>query len=392
VAEVVDVLREHFPDLRTVVAKPEHDGGFEASEADVSRLRELVGWTPPHAIENGIPLLIEHERGHRPASAVPSTAGPGGVLVTSVARKVPLLRAVRAALDDVGREGAELHGGDLDPHAVGRHFVDRFWAMPPLSQLAVETAIDYCSAHGIALIVPTRDGELEFWARQRAELAAAGVDVLVSDPEAVATCLDKLRFAEALRAAGEPAIPTATSPDELGAERLVVKERFGAGAAAVALDVDPAAAREHARGLDDPIFQPYVAGDEFSLDLYAARDGTCLGVVARRREVVIGGESQVTATVRDPALERLGERLARVLGLRGHAVLQVIVAGGEHHVIECNPRFGGASTLAVAAGLATFEWAYLEALGESLESRPFVRRERELRQVRFPQDTVLPAD
>jgi len=116
------------------------------------------------------------------------------------------------------------------------------------------------------------------------------------------------------------------------------------------------------------------------------------GVVARRREVVRGGESQVTATVRDPELEERCARLATLLELRGHAVFQVLVdAAGSHHVIECNPRFGGASTLALAAGLETFAWAWLEAAGEPLDSRPFRRREGERRQVRYAADVILPA-
>jgi carbamoyl-phosphate synthase large subunit len=60
-------------------------------------------------------------------------------------------------------------------------------------------------------------------------------------------------------------------------------------------------------------------------------------------------------------------------------------------VVECNPRFGGASTLGLAAGLQTFVWAYLEAQGEPLTSRPFHRLAGERRQVRFAADRILPA-
>jgi carbamoyl-phosphate synthase large subunit len=212
------------------------------------------------------------------------------------------------------------------------------------------------------------------------------VSVLVAGPEAVDACLDKLRFAATLRAAGEPAIPTTTSPaPEAG--RHVVKERFGAGGRSVGLALGPAEAEAHAARLREPVFQPYVEGDEYSVDLFASPAGELRGVVARRRETVIGGESQVTATVRDPALESLCARVAGLLGVTGHAVVQVLVdAHGRRHVVECNPRFGGASTLAVAAGLDTFAWAYLEALGEDPGTRPFRRCTCELRQVRAPAD------
>jgi carbamoyl-phosphate synthase large subunit len=300
---------------------------------------------------------------------------------------VPLLQAVRAALDDVAPERAALHAGDLDERAITRWFADGFWRMPRTADLDAQTVADYCAAHDIGLVVPTRDGELPFWAEHRDALAAAGVDVLVSDSEAVARCLDKLRFAQAV----EQAIPTALNLAALDGDRFVVKERFGAGAANMGLDLVRQAAARHAETLDDPVFQPFVEGTEYSVDLYVARTGAVHGVVARRRELVRGGESQVTVTVEAPEIEALCARIATDLGLRGPAVLQVLDDGERIHVIECNPRFGGASTLGIAAGLETFTWAWLEAAGESLESRPFRRRPGEHRQVRFAADVVLPA-
>src|SRR5262249_29680996 len=219
-----------------------------------------------------------------------------GALITSAAAKVPLLRAARSALPGA----APVHAADLDPEAIARWFAEGFWAMPRLGDLTAGDVLAYCREHELRLVIPTRDGELGWWAERREQLGSEGVHVLVSAPAAIATCLDKLAFAEALQAAGEPAIPTATAP--AGDGSFVVKERFGAGAAGIGLRLDRAAALAHAATLDDPVFQPFVAGDEFSVDLYVARDAEVLGAVARRREVVRNGESQVTATVRRPEL------------------------------------------------------------------------------------------
>jgi carbamoyl-phosphate synthase large subunit len=335
---------------------------------------------PTHRIEDGIPLLIAHER-----TAAPETEAVTrpGVLVTSSAAKVPLLKAVRAALDDVAPPDAELHAGDLDDRAITRWFADGFWAMPRIADLDTAEIEAYCRTHGIGLIVPTRDGELAFWARQRLD----GVSVLVSSPEAIDVCLDKLAFSEAV----PEAIPASLDLGALEGERFVVKERFGAGAANIGLDLDREAALAHAATLDAPVFQPFVRGAEYSVDLYIARTGTVQGAVARRRELVKGGESQVTVTVAAPELEALCARIATDLGVRGPAVLQVLDDGERLHVIECNPRFGGASTLGIAAGLEPFAWAWLEAAGESLDSRPFRRRPGAHRQVRYAADLVLPA-
>jgi carbamoyl-phosphate synthase large subunit len=57
-------------------------------------------------------------------------------------------------------------------------------------------------------------------------------------------------------------------------------------------------------------------------------------------------------------------------------------------IIECNPRFGGASTTAIAAGLDVLYWSLGEAFGLGL-SPVFKRIAGEVRQIRLPADLVL---
>jgi carbamoyl-phosphate synthase large subunit len=56
------------------------------------------------------------------------------------------------------------------------------------------------------------------------------------------------------------------------------------------------------------------------------------------------------------------------------------------HVIECNPRFGGASTLGIAVGLDSLHWSLLELSGADLRLWPFHRAPTQVRQVRVPHD------
>ena len=62
---------------------------------------------------------------------------------------------------------------------------------------------------------------------------------------------------------------------------------------------------------------------------------------------------------------------------------------GEFLFLECNPRFGGASSLSIAAGLDTFTYFFKEALGESLENIPFHREPKSLRLIRYPKDLYV---
>jgi len=320
-----------------------------------------------------------------------ASTAPGHLLITSAARKVPLIRAAQDAARRL--DGAiQVIAADANPNALARYFADDFWAMPSIDAVPVDTILAECLERGVATILPTRDGELPYWAEHRDRFAEAGIHVVVSGPEAVRTCLDKLAFHDWCQGAGFPAIATAAELAAIPAERLVVKERTGAGSREIGLDLTRAAAAAHAEGLEDPIFQPFISGREISVDLYSARDGRVVGAVPRRRDLVINGESQVTTTFRDPALETLATDLAGRLGLHGPAVMQVLIdETGAPWVIELNTRFGGASTCGIAAGLDALSWALSESRGAPPGSLIFRRAETEIRQVRAPADRVFPA-
>jgi len=386
VREVVEILQQHFPELRQT--REESDISFEASQANAERCRTRLGWSPGRQLEDVIPELIEAER-HPSSQAANYT--PIRVLVTSISGKVPLVRELRRALEKFG-PSCRILGADLNANCLGRHFVDDFWAMPPLRRLTPEVLASVCHDRGIDAIVPTRDAELPYYARWREALAASGVHVMVSPSEAIDRCVDKLHFARALADKGFPAIPTSEALADIATDHYVVKERFGAGSAQLALDVSREQALAHGAGLDSAIFQPFISGREYSIDVYVARNGKVKGAVARSRDLVTNGESQITTTCRHEALETLCSHAAVNLGCLGHLVFQALEdEDGQLHLIECNARFGGASSLALAAGLDSFYWFALESRGASLDTVPFFRARGELRQIRHADDLVVQA-
>ena len=326
----------------------------------------------------------------------PTGSFRGHVLVTSLAGKAPLLRAVQAAARRL-HYATNVIGADLNPQALARTLADDFWAMPALRDDTLPDLLASLQQRGITYLIPTRDGELAFWSRHRAALAAAGVAVLVSVPETVHRCLDKLEFAAFGQLHGLPVIPTARDIDALTERQpqpptaFVVKERHGAGSLSLGLNLPAAAALDHARTLQEPVFQPFIHGREISVDGYVDRAGRVHGLVARTRDVVVRGESQVTTTLPDAALFARLRPMVEKLGLYGPFVLQALLTDeGSLHLIECNCRFGGASTLGIAAGVDSFYWFLQEAGGADLQQFPFVPMATPLRQVRMAADVVLP--
>ncbi len=307
-----------------------------------------------------------------------------GVLVTSISRKVPLLETVRRAIQK-STTFTTLHGQDANANVVGRYFVDYFWHSPHLEALSVESVIAYCQEHHIRAIIPTRDADLSFFAAHVPKLQEAGITALVSPLSSVAICADKMAFAEHLTAHNLPAIATYDSLERCPYDDIIVKERYGAGGKCVRSTKASAIPK-----MECPIFQPYIEGREYSIDLYVGRQGQLHGVVARTRDLVEHGESQVTTTLHAEKLEALAARFASCIELYGPAVLQVIVGSdGEEHIVECNPRFGGASTASYAVGLESFYWFVVECETGTLAGHPFVRKQQDIRQVRTPLDRVF---
>lgn len=385
ITEVIEILRTHFPEMKIDIA--DSTIPFEASQAAIERLASMTHWTPPHTLEMAIPKIIEYEKSQLQH---PLSVQHPAVLITSISKKMPLIDAVRTAALQLG-EFTTLHGCDSSRFCIGQYGVDAFWHCPSLEKITAEDVLSYCRDNRITAIIPTRDADLEFYARHLAFFKKRRVHVMVSPLETVLICSDKKMFADHLLRKSFPAVPTFLSLEELKSPFYVVKERRGAGSEKIGLKLTREEALEKSRQLKEPIFQPFIEGNEWSIDVYRSFEGRVKGCVARKRDVVVGGESQVTTTVHHSALEHLCEQMANALNIHGHAVFQCIEnERGEFQVIECNPRFGGASTASIAVGLESFFWFFMESLGCSLQDYPFIRSEGDVRQIRYMTDRLLP--
>lgn len=386
VQTVVEVLKSYFPNLR--VQYSQSDKPLEASQADMSRFQEAFGWTPPADLNKQIGEIIAYEK----LNAFKENPNHGNVLISSASKKIPLIGAVREALNKLGWN-SQIIAADTDASCLAREVSDSFWQMPPLAEITPEAFIAQCQELDVKFIIPTRDGELLFFAKNKALFASHGISVMISDSQAVEICLDKFKFYQTLHAVGLPVIETHREiPISLQARTLVVKEALGAGSRSIGLNLTFESAAEHSKSVETPIFQPYIEGRELSADLYLDRHHKTKACMLRWREVVQNGESQVTTTFANPAFEKIITTAAEALGLTGPVVIQAMIDSNQQiHLIEANCRFGGASTLGIAAGVDTFYWFFLEATGQEIANLP-VSQKYGLKMVRVAYDFFKACD
>ena len=271
---------------------------------------------------------------------VTGVGGPAGVAVLR-----SLLR----------RSDVEVFAGDMDGWASGLYLVaaDRRRILEPgLSPAFVDGIRSLCAKDKIDVVISTVDVELPPLAARRDDLAGA---VLAAPSLATLdVTLDKWELAR--RCAPLLRVPVTRLLNEDGISLnwtfpVIVKPRRGAGSRGVRLVPDRAALE--AIGPDESlIIQENLPGEEYSVDVLSIGDGTVVAAVPRTRTRVDSGVSIAGRTVHDDGLESTAAAVARAIGLRGVANVQLRRdTEGVPALLEVNPRFPGALPLTIAAGV-----------------------------------------
>jgi len=295
-----------------------------------------------------------------PRILITGTGGPSGISI----------------LKDLEGENYELFSGDIDPYATGLYLVDEEHRMllprgddPAFS----DRILAICSELDIDLLIPTVDTELLPIARRLDEFRRAGTDAVVASVETLETCLDKWELDRRCR--DQVRVPATVLVDESfdpGAIDLpvIVKPRSGSGSRGIRL----LESIEDLKGLERDatlLVQELLPGPEYSLDVFATREGEVLAVVPRERLKVDSGIAITGRTSHDEELQQFGADVARLIGLNTVANVQAKGAvEGVPALLEVNPRFPGTMPLTIAAGVDMPRLAVEEALGQGVPAGP----------------------
>jgi carbamoylphosphate synthase large subunit len=204
------------------------------------------------------------------------------------------------------------------------------------------------AGHPGALLVPTVSEELPIVARLRPEILARGCALAIGSAQGVEIAGDKLRTARTLAARSVPVPQTMaaeTPRGELAAALglpLLVKPRLGRGGRGVRV-LRTAAEVESVAG-DDVVFQEFIPGEEYDVNLFVERDGAIAAAVVLRKTALRDGETGNAAGVERAehgAVLRVAVLAARALELCGPLDVDVrLRRDGSPAVLEVNARLG----------------------------------------------------
>lgn len=287
------------------------------------------------------------------------------ILITSIGRRVELVESfVNSAKELLS---ADVYGTELNPTmSSASRFVRTCFEMPRIdSRDYIEKLESLCVENNIGLVVPTLDTELLLLSSNRDRFENLGIHIVVSDFDLVTKCRDKRLTVDLFNSLSIPV------PQELSLHDDVYP-KFGkpiSGSLSKGL-VRINSEDEITKDLytrNDMIFMEYINPleyDEYTVDAYFNKVGSCKALVPRKRIEVRGGEISKGVTDKGEVYAELLKRLDFIKGARGVLTVQVFVNKANHQIkgIEINPRFGGGFPLALAAGADYPSWLIQEYL------------------------------
>jgi carbamoyl-phosphate synthase large subunit len=312
------------------------------------------------------------------------------VLITSVSRKVWLVKLFKSAIRSLNLQGKVI-GADMNPLSAGFLVTDNHYILPlSTSDSFIEAILEICKKEAIKLIIPTRDGELSFFAENKHFFEEKGIKVIVSDPQVVEICRDKYKFSQFLQQNGLLGPKTYLSNQSIFESKfpLILKPRSGSGGKGIFKINNGTELELFQSYVPNSILQEFITGKEFTIDVLSDFQGKVLTIVPRERIEVFSGESFKGKTVKDSRLLNQAKILAEKLGSVGHITIQCIVNDDNVYFIEVNPRFGGGAALSVAAGANTPVLILKLILGQ--EVKPLIGQYEEgLIMLRYTEDFYI---
>jgi len=268
----------------------------------------------------------------------------------------------------------KLYGVDLVKDAPALYYCDERRQICRISdQDYIPQLLTLCKQERVDLLVPTIDTDLLLLAEHKAAFEKMGTKVFISAKHRIAICRDKRFTADFYATCGvDSPEPVDQVEDYTGGFPAFIKPLDGSSS------ID--AYRAESRGellllssrIQGYIIQPFIAGKEYTVDIFCDFDGNPIYVTPRERIAVRSGEVLKTKIVQDNRIITESLRVIERFEPCGPITLQLIreEATGRDYFIEINPRFGGGAPLSMMAGADAAKATLRLLSGETLAFQP----------------------
>lgn len=280
-------------------------------------------------------------------------------LITSAGRRVSLVRNFQ--------KYGEVFCCDMNPMlSAGCQVSDGYFKVPRVTDKSyIDILLDFSKKNSINMIIPTIDTELTILAKVKDRFLKEGILIAVSDIEICKTFYLKSTTEKFFQKYGFKTPKSIKNLKE--ADYPLFAKLDNSSCSIGAMKVDNYEVAKRLKG--DYIFQEFIQGDEYTIDVFFDKNSEIKSIVPRKRIEVRAGEVNKAKTCKDRVIIEEIKKLGRYLkGAYGCLTIQLFkTENNQLYFIEINPRFGGGYPLSYLAGADYASMLVKDYQGENLD-------------------------
>jgi carbamoyl-phosphate synthase large subunit len=268
---------------------------------------------------------------------VPGASGPAGI------NTIKSLKMANFGGKIVATDSSSLSAGfflteinEVMPGSDDRDFIGKLF--------------EIVAKYNVELLMPSSGFDIYPYSESRKKLAEVGAQAVVSDREVLEVCRDKTLTYQKL--SGRFEIPfTTTDPKKVKGFPIIAKPRFGKGSRGIIKIEDESDLQYINSKQDNMIFQEFLPGTEYTIDVLCDLNKKSLFAVPRIRVETRGGISIKGRIQLNHDLQVNCMKIAELIGIRGPCCIQMKESSeGVLKLEEINPRLGGGTIFSTLAG------------------------------------------
>ena len=270
---------------------------------------------------------------------VPSASAPAGI------NTIKSLKMVKYPVRIVA--------SDSNPISAGFFMSDAHEVLPEIdSKLYVSRLFDIVEKHKIKILMPSSGYDIYPYSDNKEKLLKLGALPVVSDKKTMERCRDKMQTFNYLSKKFD--LPFTTLDYKKTSKfPLIAKPRYGKGSKGI-VKINNENELKYVqinKVKDNLIFQEYLPGTEYTIDVLSDLECEPIIAVPRIRLETKAGISTMGKIVKDENISDTCKSIAKWLKIRGPCCIQMKESKeGILKIVEVNPRMGGGTFFTTLAG------------------------------------------
>ena len=217
----------------------------------------------------------------------------------------------------------------------------------------IDRLIQICNKEKCNILFPGLDAELEPLSRSKARLKDSDIIPIVSEPEVIEICSDKLKTCEFLKKNSFPYPKTyqlKEYDDELGFPIILKPQKGGHRSIGQFKVCNKKQLETLTKDLDNNnyVVQEYIEGEEYTCGTVTL-EKQCIGPIIMKREIR-NGETIKAFVVKNDELSSFLKRVTNILRPFGGCNLQLRLRENTPYIFELNARCSGTTASRALAG------------------------------------------